>query len=177
MTLSTKRLSLREWTESDLIYLQKLRNDVALQARLLSTARGSSIADIEKWVNERGQGVGNVFFVVATKDSGKPIGYIQSSREPESTDGFRFGVCLDSEYQSQGYGSELMQWLEQFLEEEYSAKKIILSVDRKNTHAIECYKKCSYREVGFLEHHVKVCDEWCDVTIMEKLLCDEQSSV
>jgi len=173
MTLVTNRLSLRSWKESDLQFLQKMRNDVDLQARLLSTARGSSIVDVRQWVTRRSEGVGNIFYVIESLENGSPVGYIQCSREPGSTDGFRFGICLDSEHQSKGYGSELMRWLDEYLKINYSANKIILHVEKTNSHAIGCYRKNAYREVGVMRRHTKVCDDWCDVVIMEKLMSDE----
>jgi RimJ/RimL family protein N-acetyltransferase len=175
MTLLTERLSLRGWRESDLTFLQKMRNDVELQARLLSTAKGSSVSDVQRWVTERSEGLDSFFYVVEKADNEDPIGYIQCSREPGSTDGFRFGICLDNEHQSNGYGSELMRWLSEFLKGSYSANKIILFVEKTNRPAIACYKKNSFREVGVLQRHVKVLDDWCDVLVMEKLLLDETS--
>jgi RimJ/RimL family protein N-acetyltransferase len=170
MMLETEHLRLRDWRESDLSGLQEMRNDAALQALLLSTAKGSSMEEVRNWVKGRTEGADNHLFVVVTRDSDNLIGYIQYARESGGTDAFRFGVCLSRAFQSQGYGSELMEWLGRYLKDQYSANKLILMVDKTNRHAIACYRKVAFREVGCMHRHVKVRGDWCDVIVMEKLL-------
>ena len=177
MTLETQRLVLRGWRESDLPGLQEMRNDIELQALLLSTANGSTIEDVRNWVKGPTDGRDTHLLIVVTKNNDNLIGYIQYTREPGATDAFRFGVCLSPAFQSMGYGLELMNWLGRYLSEQYSANKIILLVAKTNKRAIACYKKVSFRQVGSMYRHVKVCGDWCDVIVMEKLLLEEQYQV
>ena len=176
MTMLTSRLLLRNWVESDLTFLQKIRNDRELQALLLSTARGSSVSDVRQWITHRSDTLDKCILVIHRLDIESPIGYIQYKREPDSTDGFRFGICLAWEHHSKGYGSELLKWLDQHLLNRYSANKIVLYVEIANHNAIALYERSGFRHVGVMRRHKKVCDEWRDVVYMEKLLPKEAAA-
>ena len=169
---STERLLLRHWRESDLDFLRELRNDITLQARLLSTARGSDIAAVRRWLERRTATPDDIFFVVSVRENEVPIGYIQCTKEANSTNGFRAGICLADGWQSRGYGPEVMLWLERHLAANFMPQKIILHVDVDNHQAVACYRKLAYREVGVMKSHVKVGNDWRDVLVMEKLLPD-----
>lgn len=168
--ISTDRLQLRPWQESDLEFLQKMRNDIALQALLLSTARGSSLTAIRRWVEDKSSGADRMFFVTELRDTQKPIGYIQLFLEPSATQTFRFGLCLSPLYQSQGYGSELILAIENYLKTCHGTYKIMLHVDDTNVRAVSCYRKLGYREVGVMYRHIRVQGVLRNVMIMEKCL-------
>lgn len=176
--IATKRLRLRPWQESDLFFLQTLRNDIALQALLLSTARGSSLAAVRRWLEDKSTGSDRLFFVVELLDAQITIGYIQVSTESGTRDVFRFGVCLAPDYQAQGYGAELLAAIENYLYIQHNARKLMLQVDEFNNRAITCYKKLGYRKVGVMQQHIFVQGSLRNVMIMEKCLIanTEQSS-
>jgi len=176
--IHSKRLCLRPWQESDLFFLQGLRNDIDLQALLLSTARGSSFSAVRKWVEDKSTGADRLFFVIELKDAKTPIGYIQLSLEPRATQTFQFGLCLSTAYQAQGYGSELLSVIESYLKIQLNTHKLMLQVDESNLHAIACYKKLGYRKIGIMQQHIFVQGSLRNVIIMEKFLTSnkEQST-
>lgn len=168
--IQTQRLWLRPWQESDLTFLQDLRNNIDLQALLLSTARGSSLSAVRRWLEDKNTGVDRLFFVIELQESQTPIGYIQLSLEPRATETYQFGVCLSSTYQSQGYGAELLLAIESYLQIQHNALKLMLHVDESNACAIACYTKLGYRSVGVMQQHIFVQGRLRNVMIMEKCL-------
>lgn len=168
--IRTKRLGLRPWQESDLLFLQALRNDIDLQALLLATARGSSLPAVRRWLEDKSTGAERLFFVIELQEAQTPIGYIQLSLDPRASETFQFGICLAPIYQSQGYGAELLLAIESYLQIQHNARKLMLEVDESNIRAIACYKKLGYREVGVMMQHVFVQGNFRNVLIMEKSL-------
>jgi RimJ/RimL family protein N-acetyltransferase len=168
--IRTQRLWLRPWQESDLIFLQSLRNDIDLQTLLLSTVRGSSLSAVRRWLEDKSTGSDQLFFVVELQNTQVPIGYIQLSQDPRGSETFQFGVCLATAYQTQGYGVELLSAIETYLQIHLNVRKLMLQVDESNTRAIACYKKLNYREVGIMHQHIFVHGSLRNVMIMEKCL-------
>lgn len=168
--ISSNRLCLRPWQESDLEFIQKLRNDIGLQALLLSTARGSSMQAVRRWVEDKSTGSERLFFIAELPDLQKPIGYIQLSMELGATQTYRLGLCLSPLYQAQGYGSELIPAVEAYMKTSHDARKIVLHVDDANILAIACYRKLGYREVGVMYRHIHIQGHLRNVMIMEKFL-------
>lgn len=175
--IGTARLRLRHWGESDLEFLQGLRNDIELQALLLSTARGSSILAIRKWLDIKRNTADNFFFVVELCKTKELIGYIQLSKVVGADNAMQFGVCLAKQYWSVGYGAELIQAVERYFQVHYGTRKIMLYVDATNSRAVDCYQKLGYRAVGVMHSHVLVQASLRDVIIMEKLTCHKAEAV
>jgi RimJ/RimL family protein N-acetyltransferase len=168
--ITTERLLLRPWQDADLVFLQQLRNDIELQALLLSTARGSSLQTIKQWAAAKDRSCDQLFFVIELKKTALPIGYIQLSEESGATQTMRLGICLSPQKQSQGYGSELLLAIDDYVHTNLDIKKLILHVDAANERAIACYRKTGYREVGVMKHHVFIHGRLRNVMIMEKFL-------
>lgn len=168
--IDTRRLTLRPWQASDLVFLQGLRNDAPLQALLLANARGSDLAAVRAWLAGKSLGEDRLFFVIALSHTHEPIGYIQLSDEAGATLTMRFGICLAREHCAQGYGTESLRALEDFLRDHRGTHKLMLHVDAANKPAVQCYVKLAYREVGTMQRHVLVQDRLRDVVIMEKWL-------
>ena len=170
----TGRLTLRQWKEPDLTALQKLRNDADLQALLLSTAQGSSLPEVRNWLINKSNGEGQRFFVIERVQSQEVIGYIQLSAEAGATAAYRFGICLAPDFWSQGFGTELLNAIEQYMRVNTGACKMLLNVDNTNARAIGCYRKLDYREVGVMQRHVLVQGQLRDVLVMEKWIGPSQ---
>lgn len=166
--IQTARLHLRPWQESDLPVLQALRNDVQLQAQLLANVRGSSLAAVRQWVQDRSQGADRLFFVVEPLDAQTPIGYLQLSDEAGATRTMRFGVCLAESHCGRGHGQELLLAAEAFVREQHAVDKLLLHVDAANARARHCYARLGYRDVGVMHRHVRIGAQLRDVAIMEK---------
>lgn len=166
--IQTARLRLRPWQDTDLPVLQDLRNDAQLQAQLLANVRGSSLAAVRQWVQDRSQGADRLFFVVQPLGNELPAGYLQLSDEAGATRTMRFGVCLAEAHCGRGYGQELLVAAETFVREQHAVDKMLLHVDAANTRARHCYAKLGYRDVGVMLRHVRVGAVLRDVAIMEK---------
>jgi RimJ/RimL family protein N-acetyltransferase len=166
--IKSDRLLLRPWQESDLGFIQGLRNDIDLQALLLATARGSTVLAVRSWLEEKSSGSERLFFVAEISDTREPIGYIQLSIEPGSTNSWRFGICLASQYWSKGYGVESLEAIEHYLQVQHGTHKMMLQVDEANGRAVACYKSLGYREVGVMLRHVEVQGRLRNVMVMEK---------
>lgn len=175
--ISTARLFLRPWQESDLGFLQGLRNDSDLQALLLANARGSSASSVRSWLEAKSSGANRLFFVVELNQTKELVGYIQVSEEAEAEKTARFGICLANQYWSQGYGAEIIETIEAHLQSHCGMHKVILHVDETNTRAVTCYRRLGYREVGVMRRHVLVQGRLRNVMIMEKLIYRDLGNV
>lgn len=175
--ISTHRLLLRPWHESDLSFLQGLRNDIDVQSLLLATARGSSISSVRKWLEVKSDGPDRFFFVAELNHTQEPIGYIQLSDEAGATNTVRFGVCLAQPYWSKGYGAEMLKAVEAYLPPHHGTHKMILHVDETNARAVGFYRRLGYREVGVMRCHVLVQGRLRDVMIMEKWIYRDSEAI
>jgi RimJ/RimL family protein N-acetyltransferase len=175
--IETDRLRLRSWRESDLKFLQGLRNDVELQALLLADARGSSVSAVRKWLSLKSNGSDSFFFVAELSPAEEVVGYLQLSRVIGADNAIQLGICLAKEHWSFGYGAELIEAAEKYSHLHHGTRKIMLHVDTTNFRAVACYKKLGYREVGVMRSHVFVQTSLRDVMIMEKLSSFEMEAL
>lgn len=158
---------LRPWRDDDLAFLMALRNDVALQAQLLSTARGSDIDDVRAWLERRTAHDGLVFRVIADAATGEPAGYIQSETVAEDPSTWRFGICLAGAFQGAGRGPAAIRLLEALLATR-GAARLALEVDAENARARAVYIALGFIETERHRQHRMVCGSPRDVIVMEK---------
>jgi Acetyltransferases len=161
-------VTLRDWREDDLAFLMDLRNDVALQAKLLSTARGSDIAAVRTWLARRTAHDGLVFRIVEDDELRAPAGYIQAERVAEDARTWRFGICIADNFQGEGRGPAAIRALETLLSERHGARILSLEVGADNAPAIAAYRRLGFSETARHRNHVLVGDVACDVLAMEK---------
>jgi len=169
------QIKLRAWQETDLPFLMRLRNDVALQARLLATARGSDEDAVRAWLMRRTEGAGRIFQVIADRVNGDPIGYLQADLSDGQADGWSFGICVDDPFQGSGRGTSALIALEDELARHFGARSLTLEVDRANERAVRCYKRLGYEECEAAPRQVMVCDQPREVIVMAKLLAPTES--
>ena len=74
--LQGDRLMLREWRERDLEALSLLRNDIELQAMLMSQAKPNSIERVRNWLVDRSSCDNMVFFVAVARADDAVLGYL-----------------------------------------------------------------------------------------------------
>lgn len=158
---------LRPWRDDDLALLLALRNDVALQAKLLSTARGSDIDDVRAWLARRTAHDGLVFRVIADAANGEPAGYIQAEQTAEGASTWRFGICLAEAFQGAGRGPAAIRLLETMLGAR-GATALALEVDAGNAHALSAYGALGFIETERHRQHRMVCGSPRDIIVMEK---------
>lgn len=157
---------LRPWRDDDLPLLMALRNDVALQAKLLSTARGSDVDDVLAWLARRTAHDGLVFRVIAEAASGEPAGYIQAEQAATAST-WRFGICLAEPFQGSGRGPAAIRLMEALLGAR-GATRLALEVDAGNAHAISVYEGLGFIEAERHLQHRMVSGSPRDVIVMEK---------
>lgn len=163
-------IALRAWAEDDIAFLTKLRNDVELQALLLSTARGSDAAAVRDWLVRRSTGTDRLFRVITDAASGTPIGYIQADATAQDDAVWQFGICLDWPFQGAGRGTLALRALEALVSSMPEACHLRLTVDAANRRAIHCYERLGYERIPAVLEPVLVNGEWRPVFEMARRL-------
>lgn len=163
-------IALRNWRDTDLPLLLQLRNDVALQAQLLATARGSDMAAVRGWLARRTASPDRLFRVIADLTDDIAAGYLQAEREAGQPHTWRFGICLAPADQGAGRGSAALVALEQELAAEFNARQMILDVDEDNLPAIRCYLRLGFTRTGQPVRQVRVCETMRPVIAMAKTI-------
>lgn len=164
------QIQLRPWQESDIPDLMRLRNDVALQAKLLARARGSDVQQVRKWLQERSTGIDRAFFVIAGLVDGAPLGYLQFAGMDPIDRNAELGICLAPEAQGQGIGGAALKLAIACLRETLAMRKLSLRVQADNAPAIRCYLGAGFTQCGMLRDHVFIEGAWRDVLLMELFL-------
>ena len=144
---------IRNWLKSDLSYITMLRNDILLQDKLLSEVKGSSIDDTQAWLESKNH-LNKYIFIIALKNDNKPIGYLQINQDI-SDYGTTFGICIGTEFQSNGFGTNAIRIIEQFIYEKFKTN-IVITVDSQNIFALKCYEKLNYKVMKNLKIHKRV---------------------
>lgn len=78
-----------------------------------------------------------------------------------------FGVYLNSDFRNKGVSSILMDKVILLIKEYKITKKIKLTVNTKQTSAIELYKKFGFKTVGKLINELYINEKYYDEVIME----------
>lgn len=166
--LTGKNLVLRAWKDSDLPKLTALRNDLDLQAQLMTQPRPNSVARVVRWLQEKSEKPDGVFFVVAERASDAALGYLQIQQMDMQNRHCSLGICLATEAQGMGYGHEALTLVERYMKQTFGVRKIMLEVLQSNASAIRFYERYGFQKVGVMKAHFQVGDQHVDVLIMEK---------
>ncbi|WP_299866399.1 GNAT family N-acetyltransferase [uncultured Hoeflea sp.] len=167
-------VELRTWKDEDLPFLQKLRNDVELQAQLLSTARGSDMDAVRAWLDRRTTGRDRLFRVIAVDDGNSAAGYLQAEAIAETPDRWSFGICIAPDCQGAGLGTASLLALERLLVTSFGAQELTLEVGARNAPAIRCYHGLGYIWSDAPVRQVLVCGETIEARCMIKLLVTDE---
>lgn len=170
MTLERGATRLRPWLDTDIPFLMRLRNDVALQAQLLTQARGSNEAKVRQWLRDRTALPGRMLLVIAESATDAPLGFVQvSDLDPLNRRG-ELGIGLAHEAQGHGHGGRALALLLEHLRTTRGLRKLSLQVRHDNQQAIRCYERAGFVRCGLLRSHVHIEGAWRDVILMECLL-------
>jgi diamine N-acetyltransferase len=168
--LTADTVILRPPNPADREMLYLLRNDMTLQLALMTTPRPNSQSRVDQWVDSLLGDPYSLFFVIANRDSGEGIGFIQL-RQLDLLHGFgRLGICLLPQVRGKGFAGSAIAALERYAQDVFRIRKIILEVLTTNTTAVRCYEKAGYAHVGVLRSHHYQAGGYHDVLIMERLL-------
>lgn len=165
-----KLAKLRSWHEEDIAKLMKLRNDIKLQAQLLSRVRGSNFEQTRQWLQQRSSGPNNLLLIIADKDNDDPLGYIQFTDIEPIDQIAKLGICLSPETQGKGIGYEVLLLAFKYLFNFSAVRKIILEVRDDNERAIKCYTKIGFTQCGRYLKHKYIDGKWHNLIIMELFL-------
>lgn len=168
--LKTNKTLLRPPISEDKDFLVKLRNNIDLQAMLMSRAKPNTINKIESWLNQKLSDEYVVFFIIADVNNNSPVGYVQLVKIDFINRKCGLGVCIDPQYHGQGYAIDAFNLLESYAKKMFNIHKIVILVLTKNTRAINFYKKMLYQNVGILEADFYIDNEFHDVLLMEKII-------
>lgn len=170
MTIERGATRLRPWLDTDIPFLMRLRNDAALQAQLLTQARGSDEAKVRQWLHERTARPGRMLLVIAESTTDEPLGFVQvSDLDPLNRRG-ELGIGLAPEAQGHGHGGRTLTLLMEHLRATRGLRKMSLQVRHDNQQAIRCYERAGFVRCGLLRSHVHIEGAWRDVILMECLL-------
>lgn len=167
--LTGKDIVLRAWKDADLPALTALRNDLALQAQLMTQPRPNSVPRVVRWLQEKSEKADGVFFIVAAAQGDEALGYIQIHEMNPQHGHCSLGVCLAREAQGKGYGQQALALIEQYVKSVFGMRKIMLQVLLSNASAIRFYERQGFEHVGVMKSHFHADGAHVDVLIMEKL--------
>lgn len=164
-----KTAKLRPWREEDIQKLTEFRNDIDLQAQLLTRVRGSHDDQTRRWLEQRSSN-DNLLFVVADRDSDTPMGYIQFIDIDPIDQTAKLGICVAPTAQNKGLGKEVLTLALNYLHAGLGVRKVILEVSSCNKRAIHCYEKIGFKQCGMYLNHKYITGIWHDVIVMELFL-------
>ena len=147
-----------------------LRNDVALQAKLLSRVRGSNELQVRKWLEDRSTPPDRMLFIVAENLTNVPLGYLQLSGIDQLDLNADLGICLVAKAQGKGIGKEALRQAIFHLRDDFGVRKISLRVRADNHIAMRCYTRLGFSQCGELREHVFIDGNWQNVLLMELFL-------
>lgn len=101
------------------------------------------------------------------------IGFITYKKNNCYKDVYSIGITIGSRYWDRGYGEDSIKTLLKYLFSELNAEKIELEVMRNNLRAINCYKKCGFKEYEIKQNDICIEDKQVETLIMGILREDE----
>lgn len=161
---------LRPWKDDDLPVLTELRNDVELQAQLLSRARGSRPEQVREWLQVRSAQSDALLLVITERGSDQAMGYVQVTDLDLSNGLANLGICLIAKARGGGRGGQAIALLSDYLRDQWNIRKLSLQVRADNALALRCYDKLGFERCGLLRSQVFIGGRWQDIVLMERFL-------
>ena len=169
-TIESSLIKLRQPEDSDLELLVSMRNNLSLQAMLMSLPRASNTQRVRDWLNNHLSNPQSVFFIIAETNTNLPCGYIQVTNIDFVHRHGELGICIDPFYQGKGYGKQAITLLEKYIQEVFNLRKLTLKVLEKNFAAVHLYEIFAYQKIGVHKEHFYHQGSWNNTVLMEKLL-------
>ena len=163
-------LRLRPWRDEDLPVLTNLRNDIDLQAQLLTQARGSRIENVREWLKARSNESNTMFFIIAERIHDETLGFLQVCDLDLLNGHANLGICFIAQARGNGMGGQAIALLSEYLKNYWKIRKLTLKVRADNTSALRCYEKAGFKHCGLLRSHFFNSGRWYDVVLMECFL-------
>ncbi|KAG1797764.1 acyl-CoA N-acyltransferase [Suillus plorans] len=163
--LTTERLILRSYVESDLDDIHRLWNDPLVQPFIMNdtvTLLGPKFKEKIRLVMDQA----NFGAVIALKETGEFVGQgVITVSEPKNRDG-TFGICLLPKFWSNGYGTEATKFMIDFSFKWFGLNRMSLGVFANNPRAIAVYEKVGFVIEGRKRQAVWIDNHWQDFLTM-----------
>jgi len=166
----SEKVILRAWCSEDINSIKNIRNDTHLQGMLMSQPKPSSYDRVTDWLRTKSENTDEIFFIIADRQSDQAIGYLQIVNIKHLHGTAELGICISPDMQSKGYGKSAILGIEDYLQNIFNIRKLVLFVLKDNTDAFSFYIRLGFLEAGLLKKHFYLNKEYKDVIIMDKLL-------
>lgn len=104
--------------------------------------------------------------LVIVTNSSDIIGYVYYKENSYTRDVYSIGITIGKYYWSKGYGQDSIKTLCRYLFNSRQAHKIELEVVKVNKRAINCYKKCGFKQEGIRRSKYYYEGEYLDTIVM-----------
>ena len=170
MSAARDQVELRRARPADVDLLQALRNDFEMQRQMLARPRPHTREMVVEWFEKKAREPGIEFFVIAERNDGAAIGYLQFAGLHENDRAAELGICLAPAARGRGLAAAAIDLGEATLERDYGIRKLWLRVRADNAAAIRSYERAGFKHCGRLTRHVIDRDREVDVLFMERFV-------
>jgi spore coat polysaccharide biosynthesis predicted glycosyltransferase SpsG/RimJ/RimL family protein N-acetyltransferase len=108
-------------------------------------------AEHEKWFQNRIKQNEDQFFWIFENEISQ-LGYVRFDRSIDSKNIFEVSICINPEFQNQGYGKEVLAKALFLQFEKHPTSKIIARVSRNNASSISLFTKFNFKEKNSLDN-------------------------
>lgn len=124
----------------------KWLNDLSVTEKLGTSSNMISVCGEQEWINKNSQ---RTIFAIIKTENDELIGNCGFNNVNQIHQCAEVGIFIgDEENRNNGYGSEAMSLLIDFGFNHLNLNNIMLKVFAFNEHAINCYKKAGFKEIG-----------------------------
>lgn len=104
--------------------------------------------------------------LVIVANSSDLIGYVYYKENSYTRDVYSIGITIGKDYWNKGYGKDSIRTLCNYLFNSRQAHKIELEVVKINERALNCYKKCGFKEEGVRRSKYYYSGKYLDTIVM-----------
>ena len=150
------------------IYLRLLeRKDIGILYRLCNEKKVKRYNMMPERTEESNETMTNLRKALSIiNEKNVLVGFITYKESNYCKDAYSIGITIGSRYWNRGYGQDSIRVLLKYLFEDLGAIRVELEVMKSNLRAINCYKKCGFKEEGILRSKCYIDGEYVDIIIM-----------
>jgi RimJ/RimL family protein N-acetyltransferase len=165
-----KNIYLRGLELTDVSELMKHWNNVEVKKFLLVSVP-HSIQEEEEWVKytwkQRKNGKSFIFAII-NKETDLYIGNIEIKITSQSSRRGEIGIVIfNKNYWNKGFGTESIKILLKFAFNNLNLNSVELEVFANNQRAIQCYKKCGFKQMGVRREAIFMEGKYIDSLLLD----------
>lgn len=165
------KVYLRPIQRSDIVYLNKWKNDEDTYMFLGGGFMPTSIDLQEKWLDQLIDTTGNNKRFIICDNQNTPIGLIGLYEISWIHRSCEIGIYIGhKDAKGKGYGKEACLLIERFAKDYLNLRKIKLNVVSDNESAINLWTSLGYKKIGEYSKERYIKGLYRDVSIMEKFI-------